>query len=301
MPAVLVDDLALNPRQLVERHVKETFACHRPMSFDSSRRGSQRPLRGRNSMPAAVSQLSSDLGSSCTSSFGFIPGHEVIETSVRFLGVTRVAKHCEFKLHVDTGKEQFMLRKRFSQFRDLRLQLLLDSKIADAADEKGRRGECRNGACLQLAQQLGELKFPRRKMKFKMHRDDDIKTARERQAQLQQFVELILAVYRTAPKRQVRCCVNSQCRVLKAIRSFLDIKDLGDDLPDWKSASNGTFSGDEVPILDTPPSTTSNPSPLSKAMIEVATSSVSPTQGKTSAMCLEELYTITEDTDHAPV
>ncbi|ETP13406.1 hypothetical protein F441_11456 [Phytophthora nicotianae CJ01A1] len=300
MPALLIDDLALDPRQLVEQHVNESFSQHRPMSFGDSRRGSQYSVRSRNSM-ASTSRVSSDLGSSRLSSFGFIPGHEVIETIVRFLGVTREAKHCEFKLHVDTGKEQFVLRKRYSQFRDLRLQLLLDSKIASATSEKGRREECRNGACLQLAQQLATLKFPRRKMKFRMHRDDDIKTARERQAQLQQFVELILAVYRTAPKRQVRCCVNAQCRVLKAIRSFLDIKDLGDDLSDWKSSSNGTTSADEVPILDTPPSTSSSSSPLSKAAIEAATSNETPIQRKTSAMCLEELYTITEDTEHAHV
>ncbi|KAF4040530.1 hypothetical protein GN244_ATG07204 [Phytophthora infestans] len=294
MPALSVDDLALDPRQLVERHVNESFSDHRTTPFDGTRRISQYSARNHDSV---ASRVSSDLASSRLSSFGFIPGHEVIETSVRFLGVTRVATHCEFKLHVDTVKEKFVLRKRFSQFRDLRLQLLLDSKATTSStSEKGRRDECRNGACVQLAHQLSALKFPRRKMKFKMHRDDDIKIARERQAQLQQFVELILAVYRTASKRQVRCCVNSQCRVLKAIQSFLDIKDLGDDVSDWKMVCNGTTSGDEVPILDTPPSTSSNPSPLSKTAFEAATSNESPIRRKTSIMYLEELYTITEDT-----
>ncbi|KAG7393715.1 hypothetical protein PHYPSEUDO_004478 [Phytophthora pseudosyringae] len=303
MPDLLLDDLALDPRQIVERHVIESFAHHRPVSFDDSLRRTHRTLRGRNSMPAAVLRQSSDLGSSRLSSFGFMPGHEVIETSVRLLGVTRVDKHCAFKVHVDTGREQFVLHKRYSQFRDLRQQLLLVRKVAGAAGEKGRVGDCRSGACAQLAQQLAALKFPRRRMKFKMHRDDDVKTARERQAQLQHFVEIVLAVYRAAPKRQVRCCVNSQCRVLQAIRSFLDIKDLGDDVPDWKSGSNCTdTSGDEVPILDTPPSTSSsNPSPLSKATIDAAGSMESPIQGRTSAMRLEDLYTITEDLEHAHV
>ncbi|KAE9298536.1 hypothetical protein PR003_g23211 [Phytophthora rubi] len=33
---------------------------------------------------------------------------------------------------------------------------------------------------------------------------------------------MVLVVYRTAPKCQVRCCVNLQCRVLQALRAFLD-------------------------------------------------------------------------------
>jgi hypothetical protein len=301
MPALFAEELAIDHRELVERHIAESFSHHRPVSFDDSLRRSQHSIRGRNSMPAVV-RLSSDCGSSRLSSFGQIPGHEVIETSVRFLGVTRVDRHCEFRLQVDTAREQFVLQKRFSQFRDLRQQLLLDGKGAGAASgEKRRKGKCRNGACQQLTQQLAALKFPRRKMKFKLHRDDDVKTARERQAQLQDFIETVLAVYRTAPKRQVRCCVNSQCKVLKAVRAFLDIKDLGDDLPDWKSASHGSTSGDEVPILDTPPSTTSNPSPVSRAAIEAAEANDSPIPTRTSALCLDQLYTITEDTEHLHV
>ncbi|OWZ24200.1 hypothetical protein PHMEG_000812 [Phytophthora megakarya] len=286
MPAT-IDELALD-RQLVERHVAESFS----QSFDDTLNRSHYKLLSRtNSMPV-VRRLSSDLGSSRLSSFGFIPGHEVIETSVRFLGVTRVHNHCAFKLHVDTGREQFELQKRYSQFRDLRQQLLLDRKVATTGEK--HKDDCRNGACTQLVHQLATLKFPRRKMKFKMHRDDDIKTARERQAQLQHFVDMILAVYRTAPKRQVRCCVNSHCKVLEAVRSFLDIHDLGEELSDWKATSNGTTSGDEVPILDTPPSTSSNPSPLGKTA-SGAGSDESPLQTRTSVMYLEELYTITED------
>ncbi|KAL3666535.1 hypothetical protein V7S43_008168 [Phytophthora oleae] len=299
MPDLRLEDLAIDPRQLVERHVNASFA-HHSASFDDTLGRSHNKSRTRNSMPAAVQRPSSELGSSRLSNFGFIPGHEVLETSVRFLGVSRVHNHCAFKLHVDTGKEQFVLQKRYSQFRDLRKQLLLDSKVSDAFTGKGRQGDCRNGACIALVQELATLKFPRRKMKFKMLKDDDIRTARERQTQLQHFVEVLLAVYRTAPKRKVRCCVNSQCRVLKAIRAFLDIKDLGEDeLLDWKSISNGTTSGEEVPILDTPPSTTSNPSPLSKAVIEAC--STGSIERRTSAMCLEDLYTISEDLENTHV
>ncbi|KAG1700277.1 hypothetical protein DVH05_012082 [Phytophthora capsici] len=301
MPDLRLEDLVIDQRQLVERHVNASFA-HHSVSFDESlSRSHHKSQRTRNSMPAAVQRTSSDLGFSRLSSFGFIPGHEVLETSVRFLGVSRLHNHCSFKLHVDTGKEQFVLQKRYSQFRDLRKQLLLDSKISDTSTGKGRVGDCRNGACTALVQQLADLKFPRRKMKFKMHKDDDIRTARERQAQLQHFVDAILAVYRTAPKRKVRCCVNSQCRVLIAIRAFLDIKDLGEDeLSDWKSISNGTTSGEEVPILDTPPSTSSNPSLLSKAVNDTG-STESSIERKTSAMCLEDLYTISEDLENLHV
>ncbi|GMF43028.1 unnamed protein product [Phytophthora fragariaefolia] len=290
MRGLTVEDLAVDVdhRQLVERHVAESFVSARHRSFDDTLGRSQHKQRLRNSMPAAVVRLPSEFGGSRLSSFGLIPGHEVLETSVRFLGVTRVDDHCAFRLHVATGRENFVLQKRYSQFRDLRQKLLLSGKA------KGP--ECRNGACQQLAQQLAGLKFPRRKMKFKLHRDDGVKTAGERQAQLQYFVELVLAVYRTAPKRQVRCCVNSQCRVLKAIREFLDIKDLGEDeLADWKSVSNATTTIEDVPILDTPPSTSSS---ISSPGVAVVVSNDSPIPGRGSAMCLEELYTITEDTEH---
>ncbi|KAE9009135.1 hypothetical protein PR001_g16514 [Phytophthora rubi] len=300
MPALTVEDLAVDPtvdnRQLVERHVAESFANSRHRSFDDTLGRSQQKLRLRSSMPAAVLRVPTELGGSRYSSFGSIPGHEVIDTSVRFLGVTRVHDHCEFRLNVTTSRGNFVLQRRFSQFRDLRRQLLLDSKAASASSDKRHKGDCRNGACLQLAQQLAMLKFPRRKMKFKLHRDDDVKTARERQSQLQYFVEMVLAVYRTAPKRQVRCCVNSQCRVLQAIREFLDCTELGDDeLPDWKSVSNGTTNCDDVPILDTPPSTTS---PVSSPSNNAPSCFESPIPARSSAMCLEDLYTITEDTEN---
>lgn len=308
MPDLLADELSFDHRELVQRHVAESFAHHQSLSFDDSLRRSQHTLRGRHSMPAVV-RLSSDStaqfsssgqfsSSMRLSSFGMNPGHEVTDTSIRFLGVTRVDKHCEFRLQVDTGRDQYLLQKRYSQFRDLRQQLLIDGRAAAVKGQKPH-GQCRNGACLQLAQQLAAMKFPRRKLRIKLHRDDDVRVARERTAQLQHFIELILAVYRTAPKRQVRCCVNAQCRVLKAIRAFLEIKDTEyDQLPDWKAASQGSNTTDEVPILDTPPSTSSVPSPLREAINDSVRSSDSPQPSRTSAMCLEELYTITEDPEH---
>ncbi|RLN51942.1 hypothetical protein BBJ29_002937 [Phytophthora kernoviae] len=295
MPALFTDELSIDTRVLVERHLAESFGRHHSVSFDGSLQRPQHLQRNRHSMPKLL-RLSSEY-SPRLSSFGLNPGHEVIDTNVRFLGVTRVDKHCEFRLHVDTGREQYVLQKRYSQFRDLWHQLLIDGRTASVAGEN-RQGECRNGACHQLAHQLATLKFPRRKLSFNLHRDDDVRIARERSAQLQHFVEVVLAVYHTAPKRQVRCCVNAQCRVLKAVRAFLNIKDTEYDMPDWKAASNGsTTSSDEVPILDTPPSTTSAPSP----MHEPVDARKSPQTARTSAMCLDELYTIAEDTERLHV
>ncbi|KAG7402121.1 hypothetical protein PHYBOEH_005684 [Phytophthora boehmeriae] len=296
MPALFTDELSIDTRVLVERHLAESFTRHQSVSLDGSMHRPQRLQRSRHSMPH-VMRLSSDC-SSRLSSFGLNPGHEVIDTNVRLLGVTRVHTHCEFRLHVDTGREQYVLQKRYSQFRDLRHQLLIDGRAASMAGEK-RQGECRNGACLQLAHQLAALKFPRRKLSFKLHRDDDVRIARERSAQLQHFVNVVLAVYRSAPKRQVRCCVNAQCRVLKAVRAFLDITDTEYDMPDWKASSyDSNTSSDDVPILDTPPSTTSAPSPLHE---EIDAHKSLQTARASSAMCLEELYTITEGTERLHV
>lgn len=163
MPALTVEDLAVDPaedtRQLVARHVAESFGNSRHLSFDDTL-GRSQPLMGRSqqkkllrsSMPGAVLRMPSDLGNSRFSSFANIPGHEVIDTSVRFLGVTRVDDHCEFRVNVTTSRGNFVLQKRYSQFRDLRHQLLLDGKAASASADKRRNGDCRNGACQQLAQ-----------------------------------------------------------------------------------------------------------------------------------------------------
>ncbi|KAI9907891.1 hypothetical protein PsorP6_003854 [Peronosclerospora sorghi] len=273
-----VDDLNLDTRKLVETHVTESFAR---ISFDDALGRSHPILTGRNSMSAVFHKMT-DFSTTRHSSFGCIPGHEVIETSVRFLGVTRTDSHCAFQLHVDTGKKQFEIQKRYSQFRDLRQQLLLSAKAAGAGRETARKDHCHNGACQQLAQQLFALKFPRRKMKLFLHQGDEIKTAIQRQTQLQHFIESLLAVYRTAPKRQVRCCVNSQCRILKVIQSFLDIEcSTEDEAHDWSPLNEVTTSC-VTTLHETNTRDCSN---------------VSPGGFGKSAMCLEELHTITEDTE----
>lgn len=237
-------------RRLVEQHVHSLLQRH---SYDLDARDSDggalslddlTVVHGvdRFSVPALVS-LAPDLpfgGSSRVSSVGLnataasssrsslgasggfsSPDHELANTRVRFVGVTRHrgAGHCEFLVQVDTGKEQFVVRKRYSEFRDLRQQLL-------AALKAGQH--CRGGACAQLAQIEG-VKFPRRKLRIGLKRSisggggGDLDTARDRVVLLQRFVEAVLRVYRMAPKRQVRCCLNAQCKMLGDVRGFLDL------------------------------------------------------------------------------
>jgi hypothetical protein len=152
---------------------------------------------------------------------------------------------------VETGRDQFTLQKRYSDFRELKQQLSVSTGL-----------ECRNGACIQLAQQLGTLKFPRRTLSIKIQRENGVRTARKRQVQLQHFVDLVLAVYRNAPKRQVRCCVNSKCRVLQAVRSFLEITD--EDSDDMSVASFESRACRDVVKFDTPQSTACEYSVLHK-------------------------------------
>ncbi|RLN87435.1 hypothetical protein BBJ28_00007365 [Nothophytophthora sp. Chile5] len=311
MPDLFADDWAVR-RNLVEQHV--AAVCPRAASFDESaisRRARQLQSGGRQSTPGPIRASSDSLGSARASSFALIPGHEVIDTQIRVLGVTRVASHCVFLLHVDSGKEQFVLQKRYSQFRALRQSLLQ----ATATTNGPKQRQCRNGACLQLAQQIAAVKFPRRKLKLKLHRDDDVRTARDRSTQLQSFVEAILRAYRLAPKRQVRCCVNSQCRVLGDIRAFLDIKDLAEvGGADWKSRSYGSGSGSpdgSIPMLDTPPSTSSAASLSEEGSTFNSGGDAAQRRGPrdfppptrvsakgASDLGLEQLYTITEDLEH---
>ncbi|RLN52674.1 hypothetical protein BBJ28_00022208 [Nothophytophthora sp. Chile5] len=310
MPDLFADDWAVR-RNLVEQHV--AAVCPRAASFDesaTSRRG--RLLQsGRQSTPGPIRASSDSLGSTRASSFALIPGHEVIDTQIRVLGVTRVDSHCVFLLHVDSGKEQFVLQKRYSQFRALRQSLLQAATTSSGPKQR----QCRNGACLQLAQHIAAIKFPRRKLKLKLHRDDDMRTARDRSTQLQSFIEAILRVYRLAPKRQVRCCVNSQCRVLGDIRTFLDIKDLAEvDGADWKSQSDGSGSGTpdgSIPMLDTPPSTSSAASLSEESSTFHSGGDAAQRRGPrdfppptrvsakgVSDLGLEQLFTITEDLEH---
>ncbi|OWZ11206.1 hypothetical protein PHMEG_00015813 [Phytophthora megakarya] len=209
-------------QNFVGHHIADSFAQCRPMSFDHTLQNSH-GLASQLALPAKMDKRQlSDFNR--LSSFGLLAGHEIVDTKVRFLGVVSVGDHCEYPLLIDTGIVKFTLHKRYSQFRALR-QLLL------GVCDEGKR-KCRNGACFQLSQQLARIKFPRRKLRLKVHRDDEVRTAKERSTQLQFFVKTILEVYHTAPKRQVRCCVNSQCMILQSIRSFLDLG--SSQMSEWK-------------------------------------------------------------------
>ncbi|CAI5739286.1 unnamed protein product [Hyaloperonospora brassicae] len=276
--ALAADELVRHTRELVER--RSSVAVDNLLQ------------RTRHSLSDRMATSEAHLPS-----FSVLPDHVIIGTTVRFLDVFRVSDHCTFKLLVDTGKEQFAIQRRYSQFRALRQQLLRKVHASETAQEKGRERRCPNGACQVLARQLATLKFPRRKLKLKLHRDDDIRTARERQMQLQHFIASTLAVYRMAPKRQVRCCVNLQCHVLTAIGSFLDIRDLGEEEPaGWTSNSHGTASSDEVPLQDTPSCLVAGASSSSTTENDL---NESPVPRDTSMLCLEELFTIMEDTEHS--
>ena len=280
------DELGRHTRELVERHVIESFDRRSSVAVDDLLQRARHTLSDRNSTSGAH-----------LSSFSVLPAHVIIGTTVRFLDVFRVSDHCTFKLLVDTGKEQFAIQRRYSQFRALRQQLLWKVHASETAHAKGRVRRCPNGACQVLARQLATLKFPRRKLTLKLHRDDDLRTARERQMQLQQFIASTLAVYRMAPKRQVRCCVNLQCHVLNAIGSFLDIRDMGEEeLAGWKSNSHDTASSDEVPLQDTPSCGVSGASSSSTTENDL---NESPVPRDTSMLCLEELFTIMEDTERS--
>ncbi|KAG3115793.1 hypothetical protein PI124_g11030 [Phytophthora idaei] len=196
-----------------------------------------------------LKSVEKDLGLSpnCLSSFGSIPGHEIINASVRFQGIVSVENHYQFRLLVSTGKVQCTLQKRYSHFREFRQQLL----IIGIGDKHGRK--CRNGACQQLMVRLTSMGFPRRKLCFLLNCIDGVRTARERMTQLKQFMDTILQVYQTAPKRQVRCCVNSQCLSLQAIRDFIDLN--VDQMSAWKATSNGS---DEI-LASLPPNSAISP------------------------------------------
>ncbi|KAG7388246.1 hypothetical protein PHYPSEUDO_012904 [Phytophthora pseudosyringae] len=221
----------IRTRELVQCPVPDTFSHIRPRSLDDTLQNSQHLLHSHESLPAELPARLSLKSPSLLSSFGLIPGHEIINVTARLEGVERANNHCVFRILVDTGREEFTLQKRYSEFRDLREHLLMD-------DNKRSGSECRNGACLQLAQQLRKIDFPRRQFKLKLYGDEDLQVAKKRQAQLQHFLDVVLAVYRTAPKRQVRCCVNSQCHAIKTVRSFIRIQDASRaQVADWKATS----------------------------------------------------------------
>ncbi|KAF1772945.1 Phox homologous domain [Phytophthora cactorum] len=141
MPALFADEVSTDTLKSVEKGAA--------VPYDDTPRHSQHILTYRpRSLPA-------DLGLSpnCLSSFGSIPGHEIINASVRFQGIVSVENHYQFRLLVSTGKVQFTLQKRYSHFREFRQQLL----IIGNGDKHGRK--CRNGACQQLMVRLTSMGF----------------------------------------------------------------------------------------------------------------------------------------------
>lgn len=156
----------------------------------------------------------SSAGSAASSAADDNSGSPLTTTSVRFLGVSKNEAHCVYLVQVDTGAEQFVVQKRYSQFRDFRQQLFATLQ---------RAAHCGNGPCKQLLQ-LTQVKFPRRKPLLpQWKKDADLLLARDRLLLLQRFVEAMLRVYRMAPRRQLRCCVNTQCAAMEAVREFLQI------------------------------------------------------------------------------
>lgn len=153
-------------------------------------------------------------GGSTTSSIDDNSGTPLSSASVRFVGVSRKDAHCVYLLHVDAGAEQFVVQKRYSQFRDFRQQffaLLLAER------------HCAHGPCKQLAQ-LSQLKFPRRSLLGAWKKSGaDLAMARERLVLLQRFTDAMLRVFHRSPKRQLRSCVNSKCAAMEAVCAFLEL------------------------------------------------------------------------------
>ncbi|KAL3667604.1 hypothetical protein V7S43_007158 [Phytophthora oleae] len=222
----------------------------RPQSLDNGKsRHSSYLLQSHHSLPVSLSPSSSGRQSSC----GFIPGHEIVNVSARLVGIERDENRCVYRMVVDTGSGEFSLQKQFSDFRLLRDHLLLDGKALGVSTTKQTGSECKTGACRELAQHLRKFNFPRRRLRDIMSGSEDVRTAMKRQTQLQHFLDVVLAVYRMAPKRQVRRCVNCQCHVFRTIQSFFGINVQHDQISDWKAVSYQT--SDEIASFDTPQST----------------------------------------------
>uniref|UniRef100_K3W923 PX domain-containing protein n=1 Tax=Globisporangium ultimum (strain ATCC 200006 / CBS 805.95 / DAOM BR144) TaxID=431595 RepID=K3W923_GLOUD len=130
---------------------------------------------------------------------------------VQFLGVTEQDGHCVYMVQVDSGTEQLVITKRYSEFRALR-QLLFTML------HQGQH--CGNGPCKHL-HQLTQVTFPHRKWQWT--KGSELILAQERLGALQRFVEAILHVYRMAPKRQLRRCSNMRCLAMEEIGRFLGI------------------------------------------------------------------------------
>lgn len=210
-------------------------------------------------------------------------------TAVRFVGVTSTNDHCAYQLHVDTGREQFVISKRFSDFRGLRQQLALSMQV---------RAHCNSGPCKQLDAVLLTAKFPRRTLTLSKSAKADVNLAGKRLDQLQYFVNALLRVYRSSHRRQQRCCMNARCTTAEAIRRFFGIAPLSSDsnsrdqLPmavslrssDALSDDDERKSADSLPVSGPRRSTSRDFPPPTRVSLETSHQ-------------FDQLYTITEDSE----
>uniref|UniRef100_K3WQ72 PX domain-containing protein n=1 Tax=Globisporangium ultimum (strain ATCC 200006 / CBS 805.95 / DAOM BR144) TaxID=431595 RepID=K3WQ72_GLOUD len=265
------------------------------------------PVLQRFSLPSSASLESSVRPSSVVSD---VEAARLTTTAVRFLGVsaaintpssaTQTKKrstkhtHCVFVVQVDTGAEQFVIQKRFSQFRALRQQLfaLLEAN-----------SHCGNGACRQLAQ-LTQLKFPRRTLQVFGKKSADLAVARERLIVLQRFVDAMLRVYRMAPKRQLRCCANTNCIALDTIRAFLEIVNPENPLAMSNGSTASTATNDsDFKMSEERSFSSSSTSELNSSGVNNKRRGFPPPTRVTlqspheAAHQFEQLYPITEDTE----
>lgn len=200
-------------KQQYHRYSQPSLARH---SFPSP--ASTATSSSTSSSSSAPFRPWSSAGSTASSPADDNSGSPLTSTTVRFAGVAKKDAHCIYTLHIDTTAEQFVVNKRYSQFRAFRQQLF-------AMLQQGQH--CGNGPCKQLAQ-LTQIKFPRRRLLQQWKRGADLAIARERLFLLQRFTDAMLRVYRLAPRRQLRCCVNTNCAAMEAVRSFLEISARGD-------------------------------------------------------------------------
>lgn len=258
----------------------------------------------RLSMPSPASTTSSSpgfrpwsSGGSTASSVDDNSGTPLSSSSVRFVGVSRKDAHCVYMVHVDSGTEQFVLQKRYSQFREFRQQLFA---LLEASHH------CGSGPCKQLLQQLSQVKFPRRKLLGAWKSGGDLAVARERLVQLQRFTDALLRIYRAAPKRQIRCCVNTKCPAMEAVRQFLQLS--GPEDTAVVSAPKSGAHETEV-VLDSAGTSSSNntnddlesPACVSEPSRRSATRGFPPPTRMSlraeTAHQFDQLYPITEDSE----
>lgn len=141
----------------------------------------------------------------------------IFQISIRLDGIAYRENHCHFLIGVETTRYNYMLYKRYTHFRALRLEL-------EQIMRKLRH--CRKGPCRQICQWLDQLNIPRRsfpRILSKAGRESRaIRVALSRAAHLESFMQLLLSIYQKAPKRQQRCCIRDNCPVLCAIHSFFN-------------------------------------------------------------------------------